>query len=162
MIICILNLPHLQSLCPREKLLYSRHIYFTDFSAFGCDVKYFNLVGQPGISCFILVIYFSDEGSSGQICLKILFQQRGSGFSQQPPSSVSENYWNTPARVDHKNQLKPPTQLQFRSWLWHNYCFKNHPANTNITQTQTYCRPCIRCIKIGQIVFTHFIFYDLN
>ena len=28
----------------RDKVLYTRHIYYTDYSKLGCDIKYFNMV----------------------------------------------------------------------------------------------------------------------
>ena len=30
----------------RDKVIYSRHIYYTDYNKLGCDVKYFNMVGS--------------------------------------------------------------------------------------------------------------------
>jgi hypothetical protein len=44
----------------REKLLYSRHLYFTDFRPYGCDVKYFNLMRDP-LARFVSRFYFNRE-----------------------------------------------------------------------------------------------------
>ena len=30
----------------RDKVIYTRHIYYTDYSRLGCDMKYFNMVGM--------------------------------------------------------------------------------------------------------------------
>ena len=30
----------------REKVIYSRHIYYTDYNKLGCEVEYFNMVGN--------------------------------------------------------------------------------------------------------------------
>ena len=29
----------------RDKVIYTRHIYYTDYTRLGCDIKYFNMVG---------------------------------------------------------------------------------------------------------------------
>ena len=46
---------------PSGKIMYSRHIYFTDFSEYGCDVKYFNLVRNIKLSVLDFNIFFRWE-----------------------------------------------------------------------------------------------------
>ena len=35
----------------REKVIYTRHIYFTDYSKLGCEMKYFNMVRREMAGC---------------------------------------------------------------------------------------------------------------
>ena len=33
-------------LCSGERMLFTRHLYYTDFRPWGCDIKYFNMVSS--------------------------------------------------------------------------------------------------------------------
>ena len=77
------------------RMVFSRHLYFVDWSEFGCDIPYFNLVSLKLItictssietnflliiieSYFLLLIFFLflDSRSSWEIHFKILFPQK--------------------------------------------------------------------------------------